>query len=89
MPVAIDTPPPRLLDRLRAEIRVCHYSIRTEATYVDWARRFILFHDKRHPKDLGAKEVTQFLTHLATERNVASAHRTRPRRRCCFSTARY
>ena len=40
---------PKLLDRMRAEIRVRHYSIRTEETYLDWARRFILFHDKRHP----------------------------------------
>ena len=47
---------PRLLDRLRAEIRVRHYSIRTESAYVDWARRFILFHGKRHPKDMGALE---------------------------------
>jgi integron integrase len=66
-------PPPRLLDRLRAEIRLRHYSIRTEATYVDWARRFILFHGKRHPQELGAEEVTQFLTHLADERHVAAS----------------
>jgi hypothetical protein len=47
-------PSPRLLDCLRGEIRARHYSIRTEATYVDWARRYILFHDKRHPKEMGA-----------------------------------
>ena len=64
---------PRLLDRLRAEIRVRHYSIRTEEAYVDWARRYILFHDKRHPKDMGADEVTAFLTHLATERKVSAS----------------
>ncbi len=62
---------PRLLDRLRAEIRVRHYSIRTEGAYVDWVRRFVLFHDKRHPRDLGAAEVAAFLTHLAVQRNVA------------------
>ena len=50
-------PTPRLLDRLRCEIRVRHYSIRTESAYVDWARRFILFHHKRHPQDMGAAEV--------------------------------
>ena len=72
-PVSIDTPPPRLLDHLRAEIRVRHYSIRIETTYFDWARRFIVFHDKQHSKDLRAEEVTQFPTHLATERNVSSA----------------
>ena len=63
--------PPRLLDRLRDAIRVRHYSIRTEQAYVDWARRFILFHGKRHPQDLGAAEVRRFLTHLAVERDVA------------------
>lgn len=62
---------PRLLQRMRQAIRVRHYSIRTEATYVDWARRFILFNDKRHPAELGAKEVARFLTHLAVERGVA------------------
>ncbi len=65
--------PVKLLDRLRAEVRVRHYSIRTEAAYVDWARRFILFHGKRHPREMGAGEVTAFLTHLATERNVSAS----------------
>lgn len=64
---------PKLLDRMRAEIRVRHYSIRTEETYLDWARRFILFHDKRHPKDMGADEVQRFLSYLAMERNVSSS----------------
>ena len=58
---------------MRAEIRVRHYSIRTEETYLDWARRFILFHNKRHPKDMGAEEVQSFLSYLAVERNVASS----------------
>ena len=48
---------PRLLDRLRGEIRVRHYSIRIQSAYVDWARRFILFHGKRYPKDMGALAV--------------------------------
>jgi site-specific recombinase XerD len=52
---------------------VRHYSIRTEDTYVDWTRRFILFHGKRHPQELGASEVTAFLTHLAVDRGVASS----------------
>jgi integron integrase len=60
-----------LLDRLREAIRVRHYSIRTEDTYTDWARRFILFHDKRHPLELGAPEVAAFLTDLAVNRGVA------------------
>lgn len=69
--VSAGAAPPRLLDRMRETIRVRHYSIRTEDTYVDWARRFILFHDKRHPLDMGAPEVAAFLTHLAVQRSVA------------------
>ncbi len=64
---------PKLLDQLRDRIRVKHYSIRTETQYVQWVRRFILFHGKRHPKDLGAPEVEAFLTHLAVDGNVAAA----------------
>jgi integron integrase len=64
---------PRLLDRMRAEIRVRHYSIRTEQAYVDWARRFILFHNKRHPQEMGAEEVRDFLSYLALERNVSAS----------------
>ena len=64
---------PKLLNRLRTEIRVRHYSLRTEQAYVDWARRFILFHNKRHPKDMGAIELRDFLSHLAVDRNVAGA----------------
>ena len=62
---------PRLLDRVRREIRVRHYSIRTECSYVDWIKRFIIFHGRRHPAELGASEVMAFLTYLAVERNVA------------------
>ena len=50
-----------------------YYSIRTEEAYTDWARRFILFHHKRHPKNMGAAEVEAFLSHLATERSVSSS----------------
>ncbi len=54
-----DFPPqqPKLLDRLRTHWRTRHYSIRTEEAYIDWTRRFILFHGKRHPQDMGAAEV--------------------------------
>ena len=54
-------------------IRTKHYSIRTEQTYIDWIRRFILFHGKRHPRDMGEREVAAFLTHLAVQRNVAAS----------------
>jgi site-specific recombinase XerD len=70
----MDTPnTPRLLDRVRAKIRVKHYSIRTEQAYVDWIKRFIRFHDKRHPAALGPDEVEAFLTRLAVAGNVAAS----------------
>jgi len=72
-PAAAAAPPPRLLDQLRARLRTLHYSIRTEQVYVDWARRFILHHSKRHPRDMGAAEVETFLSHLAVQRNVSAA----------------
>jgi hypothetical protein len=54
-----------LMDQVRDTIRLKHYSIRTEEAYVNWIRHFMLFHDKRHPNDMGGKEVEAFLTHLA------------------------
>jgi integron integrase len=65
--------PPKLLDQMRAAIRVRHYSIRTEQAYVHWAERFIRFSGMRHPRDMGAREVTAFLSALATELDVAAA----------------
>ena len=64
---------PRLLDQVRNKIRTKHYSIRTEQAYVDWVRRFVLFHGKRHPLTLGAEHVEAFLTHLAVARHVAAS----------------
>ena len=63
----------RLIERFREAIRALHYSRRTEKTYWYWVRYFVFFHGKRHPRDLGAAEVTAFLSWLATERNVAAA----------------
>jgi integron integrase len=65
--------PPKLLDRLRAACRVRHLSRRTEDAYADWARRYILFHRKRHPQEMAEPEVNQFLTHLAVDRAVAAS----------------
>ncbi|MEM9090952.1 MAG: integron integrase [Cyanobacteria bacterium P01_F01_bin.53] len=65
--------PKKLLDQVREAIRVKHYSYRTEETYVQWIRRYILFHDKRHPKDMGVPEIEEFLTHLAVKKHVAAA----------------
>ncbi len=64
---------PKLLDQVRDKLRVKHYSIRTEQTYVDWIRRYIFFHDKTHPKDLGAQDVEAFLTHLAVVGKVSAS----------------
>jgi integron integrase len=66
-------PPPRLLDRVRAALRARHFSRRTEEAYVAWIRRYIFFHDKRHPAHMGAPEVTRFLTSLAVDRHVAAS----------------
>ena len=68
-----DPQPPRLLDRVRAELRARHYSVRTEQAYAGWIRRFILFHGKRHPKEMGDVEINAFLSHLATEGHVAAS----------------
>jgi integron integrase len=64
---------PRLLDRVRDAIRSRHYSRRTEKTYVAWIRRYILFHGKRHPAEMGAHEITQFLSALAVKDKVAAS----------------
>ncbi len=65
--------PKKLLDQVSDTIRLKHYSIRTEEAYVGWIRRFILFHHKRHPKEMGGAEVETFLTHLAVEGQVAAS----------------
>ena len=69
-------PPKKLLDQVRDAIRLKHYSIRTEETYVDWIKRFILFHGKHHPRQMGTPEIEAFLTRLAVDRKVAWANLT-------------
>lgn len=69
----VDGSTPRLLDQVREIIRVRHYSIRTEHAYVQWIRRFIIFHGKRHPRDLGEQHVAQFLSDLAVNKNVSAS----------------
>lgn len=68
-----ETGKPRVLDQVRETIRIKHYSIRTEQIYVQWIRRYILFHNKRHPKNMGEKEINAFLKHLAVNRNVTAS----------------
>jgi integron integrase len=62
-----------LLDQVRDKLRVKHYSIRTEQAYVDWIKRYIFFHDKRHPQEMGAQDIEFFLTHLAVAGKVAAS----------------
>jgi len=69
----MSTNTPRLLDRVREVLRRKHYSIRTEEAYVGWIKRFVLFHDKRHPRELGLPEVDAFLTDLAVHQGVAAS----------------
>ncbi len=73
IPAAASPPPRRLLDQVRDAVRVRHYSYRTERAYVGWIRRFLLFHDKRHPAEMGADEIRHFLTALAVQRHVSAS----------------
>jgi len=72
-PVQLPLQQPKLIPRLREALRVRHYSLKTEKAYIHWVRRFIFYHNVRHPKDMGAKEVTAFLSYLAQRRNVAAS----------------
>src|SRR3990172_2993060 len=64
---------PRLLDQVRQAIRTRHYSYMTEKAYVGWIKRFIFFHNKRHPAEMGEQEIARFLSSLATERRVSAS----------------
>ena len=77
-------PPKKLLDQLSDQLRIKHYSLRTEHSYIFWARQYILFHNpglspsnvKRHPRDMGANEINAFISHLALEKKVAASTHT-------------
>jgi site-specific recombinase XerD len=70
---AVQPGKPKLLDQVRHRCRLRHLARSTEHAYVGWIRRYILFHDKRHPLEMGAPEVTRFLTHLAVDGNVSAS----------------
>jgi len=72
-PRPIGAPKPKLLDQVRSAVRIRHYSRRTEKAYVAWIRRYIFFHEKRHPMEMGGPEVARFLSSLAVERNVSAS----------------
>ena len=65
--------PAKLLDQVRQKIRFLHYSRKTEQAYVHWIRRYILFHGKRHPKEMGAEEISGFLNYLVNRENIAAS----------------
>ena len=68
--------PPKLLDQVRDRLRLKHYSLRTEQAYIGWIKRYIIFHNKRHPAEMGKLELERFLTSLAVERNVSASTQT-------------
>lgn len=68
-----EPPPRKLLDQVRDAIRLKHYSYRPEETYVQWIRRYILFHNKQHPQEMGVAEIEAFLTYLAVQEGVAAS----------------
>ncbi len=69
----MEKPPKKLLEQVSDAIRIKHYSLRTEKTYIEWIKRYILFHKKRHPAEMGIEEVQAFLTHLASDRTVSAS----------------
>src|SRR6476659_11259566 len=72
-PKVIPNPKAKLLDQVREVLRVKHYALRTEEVYVLWIKRYIFFHQKRHPREMGAAEVQAFLSDLAVNQNVSAA----------------
>ncbi|MCK4338898.1 MAG: phage integrase N-terminal SAM-like domain-containing protein [Candidatus Cloacimonetes bacterium] len=64
---------PKLLELVRMMLLAKHYSIHTEESYINWIKRFILFHNKKHPKDMGEKEINKFLTHLAVNDHLSAS----------------
>jgi Phage integrase, N-terminal SAM-like domain len=73
LPAAPKQSKPKLLDQVRQPMRLRHYSLRTEEAYIGWIRRYILFHGKRHPRELDEKNVSDFLTSLAIKGRVAAS----------------
>ena len=69
----MENPPKKLLEQVSDVIRLKHYSYKTEKSYINWIKRYILFHNKRHPREMGGKEIEEFLTYLAVEENVAAS----------------
>jgi hypothetical protein len=81
--------PRRLLERVRDELVVRHYSPRTAEVYVGWVKRFVLFHGRRHPDSMGKEEVRAFLSSLAVEDQVSASTQNQAPRPCCSCIRRY
>ncbi len=79
----------KLLDQVRDVMRTRHYSYQTEQTYLKWIRRYIFFHNVRHPAEMGKAEVEAFLSHLAVESNVSASMQNQVLLLCCFIIKRY
>ena len=77
---------PKLLDQVRQAIRTRHYSPRTEETYVHWIKRFIFFHNKRHPVEMSETEIARFLSNLASESHVSASTQNQALNAICFFT---
>ena len=69
----MEKPPKKRLEQVRDVIRLKHYSYQTEKSYINWIRRFILFHNKKHPREMNGEKIEEFLTHLAVMKNVAKS----------------
>lgn len=69
----METKHPKLLEQVRETLRVMHYSYRTEQTYIEWIKRFIYFHHKRHPREMGCDEILDYIRYLANERQVSAS----------------
>ena len=78
------SPQPKLLEQVRALLRAKHYSLRTEQSYVDWIKRYVLFHQTRHPRELGAADIAALLTHLAVDLNLAASTQNQARSALVF-----
>ena len=70
--------PKKLLDQYRDALRNRHYSLRTEETYISWVRQYILYHKKRHPREMGVAEINDFITYLVNQKTVAASTHTAP-----------
>ena len=82
-------PPKKLLDQYRDQLRLKQYSQRTEKTYVHWVKAYIFYHNKRHPKEMGVIEITQFITHLVSEKKFQATPKIKPWALSCSSIAMF